>query len=121
MAKRDARLDRFYSIIPAGGIGSRLWPLSRADAPKFLHDLTGSGSSLLRATWDRLEPLAGPDRIMVVTGRAHRAAVEAQIPELTDANVVLESEPKDSTAVIGFAAATLPRGEPDVIVGSFAA
>ena len=121
MAKREAGLDRFYSIIPAGGIGSRLWPLSRADAPKFLHDLTGSGSSLLRATWDRLAPLAGPDRVMVVTGRAHRAAVEEQIPELIDANVVLESEPKDSTAAIGLAAAILHRREPDVIVGSFAA
>ena len=54
-----APLDRFYSIIPAGGIGSRLWPLSRADAPKFLHDLTGSGSSLLRGTWDRLAPHLG--------------------------------------------------------------
>ncbi|HEU0205643.1 MAG TPA: mannose-1-phosphate guanylyltransferase [Pseudolysinimonas sp.] len=121
MAKREAGLDRFYSIIPAGGIGSRLWPLSRADAPKFLHDLTGSGSSLLRATWDRLAPISGPDRVMVVTGRAHRAAVEAQIPELIDANVVLESEPKDSTAAIGLAAAILRRREPDVIVGSFAA
>jgi len=121
MAKREAGLDRFYSIIPAGGIGSRLWPLSRADAPKFLHDLTGSGSSLLRATWDRLAPISGPDRIMVVTGRAHRAAVEAQIPELSDANIVLESEPKDSTAAIGLAAAILRKREPDVIVGSFAA
>lgn len=121
MAKREAGLDRFYSIIPAGGIGSRLWPLSRADAPKFLHDLTGSGSSLLRATWDRLAPISGPERVMVVTGRAHRAAVEAQIPELIDANVVLESEPKDSTAAIGLAAAILHRREPDVIVGSFAA
>ena len=45
--------DDFYAVIPAGGIGSRLWPLSRADAPKFLHDLTGSGNSLLRDTWDR--------------------------------------------------------------------
>jgi len=121
MSKRVASLDRFYSIIPAGGIGSRLWPLSRADAPKFLHDLTGSGSSLLRATWDRLAPLSGPDRVMVVTGRAHRAAVEAQLPELIDANVVLESEPKDSTAAIGLAAAILRCREPDVIVGSFAA
>ena len=121
MAKQQAGLDRFYSIIPAGGIGARLWPLSRADAPKFLHDLTGSGSSLLRATWDRLAPISGPDRVMVVTGRAHRAAVEAQIPELTDANVVLESEPKESTAAIGLAAAILHRREPDVIVGSFAA
>ena len=113
--------DDFYSVIPAGGIGSRLWPLSRADAPKFLHDLTGSGQTLLRDTWDRLAPLSGADRIMVVTGRAHRAAVEEQLPELADPNVILESEPKDSSAAIGLAAAILQRREPDVIVGSFAA
>ena len=113
--------DDFYSVIPAGGIGSRLWPLSRADAPKFLHDLTGSGKTLLRDTWDRLIPLSGAERIMVVTGRAHRAAVEDQLPDLTDPNVVLESEPKDSSAAIGLAAAILLRREPDVIVGSFAA
>ena len=117
----QSSLDRFYSIIPAGGIGSRLWPLSRADAPKFLHDLTGSGSTLLRGTWDRLAPLNGEQRIMVVTGRAHRAAVERQLPDLEDHNVVLESEPKDSTAAIGLAAAILRRREPDVIIGSFAA
>ncbi|MEO7350082.1 MAG: mannose-1-phosphate guanylyltransferase [Terrimesophilobacter sp.] len=121
MANRPEGLDRFYSVIPAGGIGSRLWPLSRADAPKFLHDLTGSGKTLLRATWERLEPLSGAERIMVVTGRAHRAAVEEQLPELIDRNVVLESEPKDSSAAIGLAAAILMRREPDVIIGSFAA
>lgn len=121
MAERSDALDRFYSVIPAGGVGSRLWPLSRADAPKFLHDLTGSGSTLLRGTWDRLAPLSGDQRIMVVTGRAHRAAVEAQLPELADANIVLETEPKDSSAAIGLAAAILARREPDVIIGSFAA
>src|SRR5690606_32303192 len=89
--------------------------------PKFLHDLTGTGMTLLRGTWERLAPLAGDQRIMVVTGRAHRAAVEAQLPELADANIVLESEPKDSSAAIGLAAALLVRREPDVIVGSFAA
>lgn len=121
MSSNPGPIERFYSIIPAGGIGSRLWPLSRADAPKFLHDLTGSGSTLLRATWDRLAPLSGEDRIMVVTGRAHRAAVELQLPDLIDANIVLESEPKDSTAAIGLAAAILVLREPDVIIGSFAA
>ncbi|HEV7949705.1 MAG TPA: mannose-1-phosphate guanylyltransferase [Glaciihabitans sp.] len=121
MTKRLSTLDRFYAVIPAGGIGSRLWPLSRADAPKFLHDLTGSGQTLLRDTWERLVPLSGEQRIMVVTGRAHRAAVEGQIPELLDTNVVLESEPRDSSAAIGLAAAILLRREPDVIIGSFAA
>lgn len=115
------QLDDFYAVIPAGGVGSRLWPLSRADAPKFLHDLTGSGHSLLRDTWERLAPLSGADRIAVVTGRAHRAAVEAQLPGIADHNVFLESEPRDSAAAIGLAAAILHRREPDVIIGSFAA
>jgi mannose-1-phosphate guanylyltransferase len=121
MAATRSGLERFYSIIPAGGVGSRLWPLSRADAPKFLHDLTGSGNSLLRDTWDRLAPISGAQRVMVVTGRAHRAAVEKELPEHSDHNVVLESEPKDSSAAIGLAAAILMHREPDVIVGSFAA
>ena len=121
MNQRQSSIDRLYSVIPAGGIGSRLWPLSRADAPKFLHDLTGSGQTLLRDTWERLVPISGEQRIMVVTGRAHRAAVEAQIPELADKNVVLESEPRDSSAAIGLAAAILELREPGVIVGSFAA
>ncbi|MFC9935943.1 MULTISPECIES: sugar phosphate nucleotidyltransferase, partial [unclassified Glutamicibacter] len=33
-------MSRFHGVIPAGGVGTRLWPLSRASAPKFLHDLT---------------------------------------------------------------------------------
>src|SRR5690554_1264713 len=60
---RRGTIEGFTAVIPAGGIGSRLWPLSRADAPKFLHDLTGSGNSLLRDTWDRVVPLAGADRV----------------------------------------------------------
>jgi mannose-1-phosphate guanylyltransferase len=117
---QDAVLGRFIAVIPAGGVGTRLWPLSRAAAPKFLHDLTGSGSTLLRATYDRLQPLAGK-RVLGVTGTAHRAAVCRQLPEVQDADLVLESEPKDSGAAIGLAAAILHERDPDTIMGSFAA
>jgi mannose-1-phosphate guanylyltransferase len=119
MADSSGTLDGFTAVIPAGGIGSRLWPLSRADTPKFLHDLTGSGQTLLRDTWDRLVPIVGPDRIMVVTGQAHHAAVREQLPELADAGIVLENEPKDSSAAIGLAAAILRERDPEVIIGSF--
>ena len=71
----------FWAVIPAGGSGTRLWPISRRSSPKFLHDLTGSGQSLLRATWDRLEPLVD-ERILVVTGVAHEEAVRRQLPML---------------------------------------
>lgn len=113
-------LDRFYAVIPAGGVGTRLWPLSRAAAPKFLHDLTGSGSTLLRATYDRLKPLSG-EKVLVVTGDAHRDAVCLQLPEIADSNLVLETEPKDSGAAIGLAAAILYLRDPATIMGSFAA
>lgn len=112
--------DNFFAIIPAGGVGSRLWPLSRASAPKFLHDLTGNGQTLLQDTWDRLRPLAA-DKIMVVTGNVHAAAVAEQLPELKSENLILEPSPKDSTAAILLAAAVLYLRNPNVIIGSFAA
>jgi mannose-1-phosphate guanylyltransferase len=121
MSNNRAPIDRFFSVIPAGGIGSRLWPLSRASAPKFLHDLTGSGQTLLQDTWDRLAPIAGKDRILVVTGKVHKSAVLEQIEDLSTDNLVLELSPKDSTAAIALAAAILMKREPDVIIGSFAA
>ena len=113
-------LDRFWAVIPAGGVGTRLWPLSRAAAPKFLHDLTGSGQTLIRATYDRLHPLAG-NNIMVVTGQAHYRAVCDQLAGVAVENIILEPEPKDSAAAIGLAAAVLHERDPDAIMGSFAA
>ena len=72
-------LDRLWAVVPAGGAGTRLWPMSRARSPKFLLDLTGSGRTLIQATVDRLTPLVG-DRVVVVTGTAHEHAVRRQLP-----------------------------------------
>lgn len=113
-------VDHFWAVIPAGGAGTRLWPLSRAGAPKFLHDLTGSGRSLLQATVDRLGPLV-EDRIVVVTGAAHLPAVARQLPEVPEHYLVAEPTPRDSMAAIGLAAALLEREDPDAVMGSFAA
>jgi len=110
----------FWAVIPAGGSGTRLWPISRRHSPKFLHDLTGSGQSLLRATWDRLEPLVG-DQMLVVTGVAHEDAVRAQLPMLGHDAVVGEPSPRDSMPAIGLAAAMLERRDPEAVLGSFAA
>ena len=116
----SSAIDGFWAVIPAGGAGTRLWPLSRSASPKFLHDLTGAGRSLLQATWDRLEPLCS-DHIMVVTGVLHETAVRNQLPGLARANLVAEPSPRDSMAAIGLAAALLERRDPDAVIGSFAA
>jgi mannose-1-phosphate guanylyltransferase len=108
-----------YVVIPAGGSGTRLWPLSRAANPKFLHALTGQGRSLIQATVDRLAPLAPPDRTFVVTGGAHAAAIARQLPDLPAENIVVEPAPRDSAPAIGLAAALIHRRDPDAVMGSF--
>jgi len=118
----DAPIVDFHAVVPAGGAGTRLWPLSRAGHPKFLLDLTGSGRNLLQGTVDRLLPLAGPGHVLVVTGARHADAVAAQLPELGAEHVLAEPSPRDSMAAIGLAAALLAqRHGPDVVLGSFAA
>jgi mannose-1-phosphate guanylyltransferase len=117
-------IEGFYAVIPAGGAGTRLWPLSRTGRPKFLVDMLGTGRSLLQGTVDRLLPLTGPDRLLVVTGQAHRDEVVRQLPELDGPTeqVLAEPSPRDSMAAIGLAAAVLAqRHGPSTVLGSFAA
>lgn len=119
-ASGGAQVEGFWAVIPAGGAGTRLWPLSRASSPKFLHDLTGSGRSMLQETWDRLVPVSGAN-IMVVTGVGHQDAVRDQLPALAEADLLAEPSPRDSMAAIGLAAAVLERRDPEAVIGSFAA
>lgn len=108
----------FRAIVPAGGAGTRLWPVSRRSNPKFLHDFTGSGQSLLQATVDRLAPIA--DEVILVTGAVHAGLVQDQVPECA---VLTEPSPKDSMPAIALGAAVLTRRYPreDLVIGSFAA
>ena len=116
----SSRGGQLWAVVPAGGAGTRLWPLSRAGSPKFLHDLTGSGRTLLQETVERLGPLVG-ERVLVVTGAAHQDAVRRQLDQLPADRVVAEPSPRDSMAAIGLAAAMVERDDPDALIGSFAA
>lgn len=116
----EAERSPFWAVIPAGGAGTRLWPVSRAARPKFLLPLRGT-ASLLQQTAARLEALAPAERTLVVCGPGHAAAVARQLPSLPDANVLVEPAPKGSGPAIGLAAALIARSDPDAIMGSFAA
>jgi len=110
----------FYVVIPAGGAGTRLWPLSREGHPKFLLDVTLQGRSLIQATWDRLLPLTGAERLTVVAGSGHVKSISEQLPDLVPDNLFCEPGPKDSMGAIGLAAAILAQRDPDAVIGSFA-
>ncbi len=86
----------------AGGRGTRFWPLSRTDRPKQLLALA-SGKSLLRDTFDRVEPLVGADRILVVTSGSLADATRNELPELPSDHIITEPRGRNTApcAVLG--------------------
>ncbi|WP_298886922.1 mannose-1-phosphate guanylyltransferase [uncultured Serinicoccus sp.] len=113
-------LADFTAVIPAGGTGTRLWPLSRAQRPKYLLDLAGTGQSMLRDTVDRVRPLVGAE-VMVVTGRQHADLVASEVDDADRRPLVVEPSPRNSMPAIGLAAAMLERENPDAVLGAFPA
>ncbi|MDQ2682769.1 MAG: mannose-1-phosphate guanylyltransferase, partial [Chloroflexota bacterium] len=116
----DVERSSFWAVIPAGGSGTRLWPLSRAARPKFLLPLVGE-ASLLQQTVQRVGELTGPEQTLVVCGPAHAAAIARQLPQLPETNIVVEPSPRGSGPAIVLAAALIHQRDPDAIMGSFAA
>lgn len=114
------RGGNFWAVIPAGGAGTRLWPLSRAARPKFLLPLLGE-RSLLQQTVDRLLELTDHEHMMIICGPTHAAEIIRQLPELPTANVIMEPFPSGTLPALALAAALIERQDPDAIMGSFAA
>jgi len=120
-ASRTETQPPLHAVIPAGGSGTRLWPLSRAGHPKFLHPLTGTDRSLLQATVDRLAGLTPMTGVYVVTGTPHAAAVARQLPDVPDANILVEPTPRDSCAAVALAASVIAQRDPDAVMAVFPA
>ncbi|WP_413999320.1 mannose-1-phosphate guanylyltransferase [Flavobacterium sp. W1B] len=89
-------------VILTGGVGSRLWPLSRKSQPKQYLNLFG-GKSLFEMTVDRNRNIA--DKVMVV-GNIDNCHLSRQVLEKTNTAYIdiIESTPRNTAAAIAFAA-----------------
>src|SRR5574344_645933 len=81
-----------YSIILAGGSGSRLWPLSRELYPKQLLNIQNKKDSLLQLTFKRLTSFLPAENIISITNTKHFSNVKYQLSAFTQNPDVL-SEP----------------------------
>lgn len=113
-------MSSFYAAIMAGGVGTRLWPLSRQTRPKQALPLIGSRTMFQHAV-DRLTPLLSPDHILVVTNPKHAEILGPQAPELPDENFILEPMGRDSGPAVGLCAVHLRRRDPDAVMAMLTA
>ncbi len=103
----------FIPVILAGGVGSRLWPLSRELYPKQLIALVGD-QTMLQATISRLDGLPGCAAPILVAGDEHRFLAAEQVRGLTPSPhaIVLEPEGKNTAPAVAVAA-LMARAEGD--------
>jgi mannose-1-phosphate guanylyltransferase len=59
-----------YTVIMAGGSGTRFWPFSRKDRPKQFLDITGQGTMIVE-TCNRLTPIVREEEMIIVLGKDH--------------------------------------------------
>jgi mannose-1-phosphate guanylyltransferase len=110
-------------IILAGGKGERFWPVSRLARPKQFLCLDGSDRSLLQATADRLlAPANGWENIWVITASHLADRVREQLPELPEANLLVEPVGRDTAPAVAWATLEVAqRYGDDALVGFFPA
>ena len=96
-----ADLQDVRAVILAGGSGTRLWPLSRQQAPKQFLALDGE-DTLLEATVKRLAPMIAAAQVLVVTNE--ETATGAGYRALKPFEKLLEPAARNTAPAIGLAA-----------------
>lgn len=109
------------SVILAGGVGTRLWPLSRTYYPKQF--LEQDGPSLFQETFRRAALLSRPDEIYIVTNEIHQYLVRNQVEQMgfsiPDNRILKEPVGKNTLPAISWAMHEITKNHGPCTVGIF--
>ncbi|MDR6755514.1 mannose-1-phosphate guanylyltransferase [Mycoplana sp. BE70] len=102
--------DKIIPIIMAGGKGTRLWPLSRAQAPKQFLELLG-GRTLFQRTLERVSDSERYEAPIVLTNAEFRflVAEQARLIDHQLAKILLEPVARNTAPALAVAALVVER------------
>ena len=92
-----------HIVIMAGGVGSRLYPLSTPEHPKQFLDLLGCGKTLIRLTYERFLAVDPDVSFWVVTSAEYVHFVRELVPEIPASHILAEPAARNTAPCIALA------------------
>jgi mannose-1-phosphate guanylyltransferase/mannose-6-phosphate isomerase len=104
-AMLDSASTPIVSFVMSGGVGSRLWPLSREDNPKQFHSLAGERSMLVKTVERMAARKAGPASVFLVAAERHveRVTLDLAGVDLRGGRGIFEPVGRNTAAAVAVA------------------
>jgi len=112
---KEINMQDIYTLIMAGGSGTRFWPRSKTRKPKQYLNIFGD-SSLLQDTIERFSDFTARDNIYIVSSATQAEVLEEQTKMLPKENLIYEPVGRNTLPCIGLAAMYAERENPDGVM-----
>lgn len=99
-------------VLFAGGVGSRLWPLSRKNAPKQFGKIIAD-RSMLQIAVHKLFPEFKWEDVFISTAKQYSFHITEQLPKLPEENIIVEPEMRDVGPAVGLVIAQFVKKNPN--------
>jgi mannose-1-phosphate guanylyltransferase len=109
---------KFAPVILAGGSGTRFWPRSRKARAKQVLALDGA-RTMIQQTVDRLNAVASPADVWVITNDLLDDLISEQLPEVPREHILSEPAARNTAPACALAAFLLEKSEPETVIGIF--
>ncbi len=106
-----------FTVIMAGGVGSRFYPMSTNKKPKQFLSLF-SQKTMIRETFDRVLPIVDQDKILISSNFNFEKLVKESLPEIPNKNLLMEPVGRNTGPALGLAALVALKRDPEALIVS---